>query len=227
MLSPACNLMISQLKIDKYERLLDSFQLVGLEPGQLIFRPYEAIQFVYFPVTAIIAMEIDISDGTSAEIVMIGKEGMVGSGVMGGNQNFSRARVKFAGLAYKLPLTVFQSELSQDRSFLKIWMAVTRQMILQIAMPTVCSSRHSNEQQVIRWLMNTLDKTQGEVLQVTHQEIADSLGIRRESVTLTAGKLSQEGLLEISRGQLRVLNRPELEARACECYRVMNPALKH
>lgn len=227
MLSPACNLMISQLKIDKYERLLDSFQLVGLEPGQLIFRPYEAIQFVYFPVTAIIAMEIDISDGTSAEIVLIGKEGMVGSGVMGGNQNFSRARVKFAGLAYKLPLTVFQSELSQDRSFLKIWMAVTRQMILQIATPTVCSSRHSNEQQVIRWLMNTLDKTQGEVLQVTHQEIADSLGIRRESVTLTAGKLSQEGLLEISRGQLRVLNRPELEARACECYRVMNPALKH
>jgi CRP-like cAMP-binding protein len=227
MLSPACNLMISQLEIDKYERLLDSFQLVGLEPGQLIFRPYEAIQFVYFPVTAIIAMEIDISDGTSAEIVLIGKEGMVGSGVMGGNQNFSRARVKFAGLAYKLPLTVFQSELSQDRSFLKIWMAVTRQMILQIAMPTVCSSRHSNEQQVIRWLMNTLDKTQGEVLQVTHQEIADSLGIRRESVTLTAGKLSQEGLLEISRGQLRVLNRPELEARACECYRVMNPALKH
>lgn len=227
MLSPACNLMISQLKIDKYERLLDSFQLVGLEPGQFIFRPYEAIQFVYFPVTAIIAMEIDISDGTSAEIVLIGKEGMVGSGVMGGNQNFSRARVKFAGLAYKLPLTVFQSELSQDRSFLKIWMAVTRQMILQIAMPTVCSSRHSNEQQVIRWLMNTLDKTQGEVLQVTHQEIADSLGIRRESVTLTAGKLSQEGLLEISRGQLRVLNRPELEARACECYRVMNPALKH
>lgn len=203
MLSPACNLMISQLKIDKYERLLDSFQLVGLEPGQLIFRPYEAIQFVYFPVTAIIAMEIDISDGTSAEIVLIGKEGMVGSGVMGGNQNFSRARVKFAGLA------------------------VTRQMILQIAMPTVCSSRHSNEQQVIRWLMNTLDKTQGEVLQVTHQEIADSLGIRRESVTLTAGKLSQEGLLEISRGQLKVLNRPELEARACECYRVMNPALKH
>ena len=227
MLSPASNLMISQLKIDKYERLLDSFQLVGLESGQMIFRPHEVIQFVYFPVTAIIAMEIDISDGTSAEIVLIGKEGMVGSGVMGGNQNFSRARVKFSGLAYKLPLTVFQSELSQDRSFLKIWMAVTRQMILQIAMPTVCSSRHSNEQQVIRWLMNTLDKTQGEVLQVTHQEIADSLGIRRESVTLTAGKLSQEGLLEISRGQLRVLNRPELEARACECYRVMNPALKH
>ncbi|WP_416558883.1 Crp/Fnr family transcriptional regulator [Limnohabitans sp. yimb22184] len=193
----------------------------------MIFRPHEVIQFVYFPVTAIIAMEIDISDGTSAEIVLIGKEGMVGSGVMGGNQNFSRARVKFSGLAYKLPLTVFQSELSQDHAFLKIWMAVTRQMILQIAMPTVCSSKHSNEQQVIRWLMNTLDKTQGRVLQVTHQEIADTLGIRRESVTLTAGKLSQEGLLEVSRGQLRILDRPQLEARACECYRVMNPALKH
>ncbi|WP_233249390.1 Crp/Fnr family transcriptional regulator [Limnohabitans sp. Hippo3] len=215
------------MKTEKYERLLDSFQLVGLESGQMIFRPYEVIQFVYFPVTAIIALEIDISDGTSAEIVLIGKEGMVGSGVMGGNQNFSRARVKFAGLAYKLPLAVFQSELGQDPSFLKIWMAVTRQMILQIAMPTVCSSRHSNEQQVIRWLLNTLDKTQGEVLSVTHQEIADALGIRRESVTLTAGRLSQDGLLEISRGQIRLLNRAQLEARACECYRVMNPTLKH
>ena len=101
MLSPASNLMIYQLKIDKYERLLDSFQLVGLESGQMIFRPHEVIQFVYFPVTAIIAMEIDISDVTSAEIVLIVKEGMVGSGVMGGNQNFSRARVKFSGLAYK------------------------------------------------------------------------------------------------------------------------------
>jgi len=219
--------MISQLKIDKYERLLDSFQLVGLEPGQLIFRPYEAIQFVYFPVTAIIAMEIDISDGTSAEIVLIGKEGMVGSGVMGGNQNFSRARVKFSGFAYKLPLSIFQSELAQDRAFLKIWMAATRQMILQIAMPTVCSSKHSNEQQIIRWIMNTLDKTQGNSLQVTHQEIADILGIRRESVTLAAGKLSHEGLIEVSRGQLEVLDRPKLEARACECYRVMHPAAPH
>lgn len=227
MLSPASNLMVFQLKIEKYERLRDSFQLVGLDSGQLIFRPYETIQFVYFPVTAIIAMEIDISDGTSAEIVLIGKEGMVGSGVMGGNQNFSRARVKFSGLAYKLPLAVFHSELSHDPAFLKIWMAVTRQMILQIAMPTVCSSRHTNEQQVIRWLMNTLDKTQGKVLQVTHQAIADTLGIRRESVTLAAGKLCQEGLLEMARGQLTVLDRSQLEARACECYRVMNPALKH
>lgn len=100
-------------------------------------------------------------------------------------------------------------------------------MILQIAMPAVCSSKHSNEQQIIRWLMNTLDKTQGHVLQITHQEIADILGMRRESVTLTAGKLSQDGLIEVTRGQLNVLNRQQLEARACECYRVMNPALKH
>ena len=104
-----------------------------------------------------------------------------------------QAHVRFSGFAYKLPLEVFQSELAQDREFLKIWMASTRQMILQIAMPTVCSSKHSNEQQIIRWIMNTLDKTQGHVLQVTHQEIADILGIRRESVTLAAGKLSHEG----------------------------------
>jgi CRP-like cAMP-binding protein len=135
--------------------------------------------------------------------------------------------VKFAGFAYKLPLEIFQSELATDRDFLRIWMATTRQMILQIAMPTVCSSKHSNEQQIIRWLMNTLDKTQGQVLQVTHQEIADTLGISRESVTLTAGKLSHDGLIEVSRGKLAVLDRPQLESRACECYRVMNPALKH
>ena len=227
MLNPANNLMIQQLTTDKYQNLLNHFQLVCLETDQLIFRPHEVIQSVYFPVSAIIAMQIDISDGSSAEIVLIGKEGMVGSGVMGGNQNFSRARTKFSGFAYKLPLQIFQSELAHDRDFLKIWMATTRQMILQIAMPTVCSSKHSNEQQFIRWIMNTLDKTQGHVLQVTHQEIADTLGIRRESVTLAAGKLSHEGLIEVSRGQLSVLNRPVLEARACECYRVMSPAKQH
>ena len=227
MLSPANNLMIKKLNQEKYEKLLSYFQLVCLEADQLIFRPYETIQHVFFPVSAIIAMQIDISDGSSVDIVWIGKEGMVGSGVMGGNQNFSRTRVKFAGFAYKLPLNVFLSELAQDSAFLKIWMATTRQMILQIAMPTVCSSKHSNEQQFIRWLMNTLDKTQGHTLQVTHQEIADTLGIRRESVTLAAGKLSQEGLIEVTRGQLQVLDRPKLEAMACECYRVMNPAKQH
>jgi CRP-like cAMP-binding protein len=227
MLNPTKNLMIKQFDAEKYDKLLQSFQLVCLEAGQLIFRPHEIIQFVFFPVSAIIAMQIDILDGSSADIVLIGKEGMVGSGVMGGNQNFSRARVKFAGFAYKLPLSVFQSELALDSAFLKIWMATTRQMILQIAMPTVCSSKHSNEQQIIRWIMNTLDKTQGQTLQITHQEIADTLGIRRESVTLTAGKLSHEGLIEVTRGQLQILDRPKLEIRACECYRVMHPAKQH
>lgn len=227
MINPSSNLMIKQLNPEKYQNLLSHFQLTGLEADQLIFRPHERIQAVYFPVSAIISMQIDISDGSCAEIVLIGKEGMVGSGVMGGNQNFSRAKVKFAGLAYKLPLEIFQSELAHDREFLKIWMATTRQMILQIAMPTVCSSKHSNEQQFIRWIMNTLDKTQGHSLQITHQEIADILGIRRESVTLAAGKLSHEGLIEVTRGQLEVLDRPKLEARACECYRVMHPAALH
>lgn len=227
MLSPANNLMIKKLNSEKFERLLAHFQLICLEPGQLIFRPHETIQFVFFPVSAIIAMQIDISDGSSADIVLIGKEGMVGSGVMGGNQNFSRACVRFAGFAYKLPLAVFQAELAQDSAFMKIWMAATRQMILQIAMPTVCNSKHSNEQQIIRWIMNTLDKTQGHTLQITHQEIADTLGIRRESVTLAAGKLSHEGLIQVTRGQLEILDRPGLEDRACECYRVMHPALQH
>lgn len=120
MLSPANNLMVKQLISDKYEKLLPSFQLVCLEADQLIFRPYETIQYVFFPVSAIIAMQIDISDGSSVDIVLIGKEGMVGSGVMGGNQNFSRAKVKFSGFAYKLPLSVFLSELAQDSAFLKI-----------------------------------------------------------------------------------------------------------
>jgi CRP-like cAMP-binding protein len=227
MLMPSSNLMINQLRIEKYKNLEDHFQLICLEPDQLIFRPHQFIHFVFFPVSAVISMQIDLSDGSSAEIVLIGKEGMVGSGVMGGNQNFSRAKVKLAGFAYKLPIEIFQSELAQDREFLKIWMATTRQMILQIAMPTVCSSKHSNEQQIIRWIMNTLDKTQGQVLQITHQEMADILGIRRESVTLAVGKLSHDGLIEASRGQITVLDRPQLQSRACECYLMMHPALKH
>lgn len=227
MINLKSNLIINQLSVEKYERLQSSFQLICLEPDQLIFRPYETIQHVYFPVSAIIALQIDISDGSSVDIVLIGKEGMIGSGVMGGNQNFSRARVKFGGFAYKLPLNVFLTELAQDGPFLKIWMATTRQMILQIAMPTICSSKHSVDQQFIRWVMNTLDKTQGHTLQITHQEIADTLGIRRESVTMAAGKLSHEGLIEVTRGQLEVLDRSKLEALACECYRVMHPSQQH
>lgn len=227
MLIPSSNLMLSQLRLEKYKKLEPHLQLICLATDQLIFSPHEAIHFVFFPVSAIISMQIDISDGSCADIVLIGKEGMVGSGVMGGNQNFSRAKVKFPGFAYKLPIEIFQSELAPDPQFLKIWMATTRQMILQIAMPAVCSSKHSNEEQIIRWIMNTLDKTQGLVLNITHQEIADTLGISRESVTLTAGKLSYDGLIEVSRGKLTVLDRPQLASRACECYRVMHPALKH
>ena len=130
-MNPACNVLISQLSSEKCEILLPHLQLSCLEAGQLIFRPQELIQFAYFPVTTIIALQIDISDGSSADIAWVGKEGMVGSGVMGSNQNFSRARVKFSGFAYKLPLQIFQSELAQDRAFLKIWMAATRQMIRQ------------------------------------------------------------------------------------------------
>ena len=99
--------MINQLNVEKYEKLLPHFVLNSLEVGQLVFRPHEIIRHVYFPVTAIISMQIDTSDGFSADIVLVGKEGMVGSGVMGGNQNFSRAQVKFSGLAYKLPVDIF------------------------------------------------------------------------------------------------------------------------
>lgn len=222
-MSPVCNQMIAQLHTDKLKKLLPHLTLNSVEVDQWVFRPHEVIQFVYFPVSAIIALQIDVADGASADIVLVGKENMVGSGVMGGNQNFSRARVRFAGFVYKLPIEVFWSELANDRAFLKIWMAATRHMILQIAMPTVCSGRHTNEQQMVRWILNTLDKTQGQVLLVTHQAIADVLGVRRESVTQVAGKLSQDGLIEVSRGQLHVLNRPGMEAKACACYRIMNP----
>lgn len=222
-MTPLSNSMLKQLIQQKYEKLQPHFILNSFEPGQWVFRPHEAIPFVYFPVSAIIAMQIDMGQSASADIVWVGKEGMVGCGVMGGNQNFSRARVRLGGFVYKLPIDIFQAELAHDNAFLKIWMSATRQMILQIAMPTVCSSKHSNEQQLVRWILNTLGKTQGQVLQVTHQEMADILGIRRESVTLAAGKLSQEGLIELTRGQLQVLDMAAMQARSCECYRLMNP----
>jgi len=205
MMRPASNQLIAQLNDETYKKLLPHWTLNSVEVNQWVFRPHEVIQFVYCPVSAIIALQIDVADGASADIVLVGKENMVGSGVMGGNQNFSRARVRFAGFVYKLPIEVFWSELANDRAFLKIWMAATRHMILQIAMPTVCSGRHTNEQQMVRWIL------------------ADVLGVRRESITQVAGKLSQDGLIEVSRGQLLVLNRPGMEAKACACYRIMNP----
>lgn len=218
MMLPESNHLLAQLNEEHLNRLRPHLEMCCLEEGRVLFGTHETIRFVYFPVSAVIAFKMNLYDSVSADITWVGKEGMVGYGVMNSNQNFNQAYVRFPGFAYKLPIDIFQNELAHNTAFLQIWVAATRQMIFQIALPSICSQRHTNEQQIIRWILTTLDKTSGQVLKVTHQEIADILCMRRESVTLITRKFWSEGLITATRGKITVRDRPGLESRACTCY---------
>jgi Crp-like helix-turn-helix domain len=207
------------------DRLRPHLELCCLETGRVLFGTHETIRFVYFPVSAVIALKMNLYDGISTDITWVGNEGMVGYGVMNSNQNFNLADVRFPGFAYRLPIDIFQRDLAQNTAFLKIWVAATRQMIFQMALPGICSQRHTNEQQIIRWILTTLDKTTGQVLNITHQDIADVLGMRRESVTLITRKFWSEGLITATRGKIAVRDRAGLESKACTCYHALRKAM--
>ena len=218
MMLPQSNHLLAQLQEAHLDRLRPHLELCCLEAGRVLFGTHETIRFVYFPVSAVIAMKMNLYDGISTDITWVGKEGMIGYGVMNSNQNFNQASVRFPGFAYKLPIDIFQNELAQNSAFLQIWVAATRQMIFQIALPSICSQRHSNEQQVIRWILSTIDKTAGQILNITHQDLADILCMRRESVTLITRKFWSEGLITATRGKIEVRDRAGLEKKACMCY---------
>jgi CRP-like cAMP-binding protein len=225
MMLPQSNHLLAQLHEEHLDRLRPHLELCCLEAGRTLFGAHETIRFVYFPVSAVIALKMNLYDGISTDITWVGNEGMLGYGVMNSNQNFNQATVRFPGFAYKLPIDIFQQELAQNSAFLQIWVAATRQMIFQIALPSICSQRHTNEQQIIRWILTTLDKTAGQVLSITHQDMADILCMRRESVTLITRKFWSEGLITATRGKIAVRDRPGLEKKACACYHALRKSM--
>ena len=193
-----------------------------MELGQAIYESGSHQGYVYFPTTSIVSLLYVMHDGSSAEIAIVGNEGVVGISLfMGGETTPSRAVVQSAGYGYRLRASVLKSEFGRGGELQHLLLRYTQVLITQMAQTAVCNRHHSVEQQLCRWLLLSLDRLPSNVLTMTQELIANMLGVRREGVTEAAGKLQEAGLIHYSRGKISVLDRPKLETRVCECYAVV------
>ena len=220
--SPKQNHLLAALPQAEYERLLPHFELIPMPLGEALYESGGRLQHVYFPTTSIISMLYVMEDGASAEIAVVGNEGILGISLfMGGETTPSRAVVQSAGFGYRLKAQMLKQEFNRAGSVMHLLLRYTQALITQMAQTAVCNRHHSVEQQLCRWLLLSLDRLTTQELSMTQELIANMLGVRREGVTEAAGKLQRAGLIEYSRGRITVLDRPGLEKEVCECYAVV------
>lgn len=190
--------------------------------GKVLYESGDALRHVYFPTDAIVSLLYVMESGASAEISVVGNEGLIGVALfMGGESTPSRAIVQSAGHAYRLPGQRLKDEFNRHGELLVLLLRYTQALITQMAQTAVCNRHHSIDQQLCRWLLLSLDRLPSNRLTMTQELIANMLGVRREGVTDAAGKLQKLGVIEYSRGRITVLNRPQLEQLSCECYAVV------
>jgi CRP-like cAMP-binding protein len=219
---PSQNHLLAALPEEEYARLLPNLEWVPLPLGESLSEPGEQMRHVYFPTTAIVSLLYVMEDGASAEIAVVGNEGIVGVSLfMGGETTTSRAVVQSAGHGYRLSGQLLKDAFFRAGPMQRLLLRYTQALLTQMAQTAVCNRHHSVDQQLCRWLLLSLDRLNSNELVMTQELIANMLGVRREGVTEAAGKLQQAGLIEYHRGHITVLDRPGLEAHACECYAVV------
>ena len=220
--SPTQNHLLAVLPPIERERVYPELELVHMALGGVLYESGSKLDHVYFPATAIISLLYVMGDGASAEIAVVGNDGMVGVALfMGGETTPSRAVVQSAGAAYRLSGNVLKSEFRRGGAMQQLLLRYTQALLTQMAQTAVCNRHHSVDQQLCRWLLLSLDRLSSNELTMTQELIANMLGVRREGVTEAAGKLQDAGAIRYSRGRITVLDRPALEAQACECYAVV------
>ena len=216
------NHLLDALPKSDYERLASHLELVPMALGAVLYEPGVRMRHVYFPTTAIVSLLYVMEDGASAEIAIVGNEGMLGISLfMGGETTPSRAVVQSAGYGFRLEAQVLKEEFRRFGPMLHLLLRYTQALITQMAQTAVCNRHHSVDQQLCRWLLLSLDRLSSNEVSMTQELIANMLGVRREGVTEAAGKLQDAGLIRYRRGKITVLDRPALEARSCECYQVV------
>ena len=219
---PSRNHLLAALPADDLTRWMPQLEYVDLTLGQVLYESGRVLSHVYFPTDAIVSLLYVMEDGASAEIAVVGMEGVVGIALfMGGESTPSRGVVQSAGGAYRLRSRVIKEEFQHAGAAMHLLLRYTQALITQMAQTAVCNRHHSLHQQLCRWLLLSLDRLHGSELVMTQELIANMLGVRREGVTESALKLQALGLIRYSRGHITVLNRAGLEARACECYSVV------
>jgi CRP-like cAMP-binding protein len=222
-IKPKDNFLLAALPAEVFDRLLPDLKPVTMPLGEVIYEPGAQLEHVYFPTpSCIVSMLYVMEDGSSAEIAVVGDEGMVGIALfMGGGTTPSRALVQSAGQAFRLPGEALKKEFERHSGLQILLLRYTQALITQMSQTAVCNRHHSVDQQLCRWLLLSLDRLVTNELTMTQELIANMLGVRREGVTEAAGKLQARGLISYSRGRITVLDRPGLEAQVCECYAVV------
>ena len=220
------NVLLSALPPGDRERLLADLQPVAFSPGQVLSEPGETIHSCYFPTSAVISLLYTMRDGSTAEMALVGKEGLLGlTAYLGKGSTYSRSIAVVGGCAFKMPAKRLQEEFAHGGPLQALLLRYTRAFITQVSQTAVCNILHSMEQRLCRWLLSCLDRGNCAELAMTHELIAGMLGGRRESVTLAAGHLQNAGLIHYCRGHIHILDRRGLESHACECYRAVEDEL--
>ncbi len=206
----------------EYERLLPHLEQVSFSLGQVVYESGDRMSYIYFPTTAIISLLYMMENGSSAEMGMAGKEGVIGVALfMGGGTMPNRAVVQSAGGAVRMRAKVLQEEFARAGTFQRLLLRYTQALMTQMSQTAVCNRLHTIEQQLCRWLLLSRDRLDTDELVMTQELIANMLGVRREGVTHAAGRLQENGLISYARGHITILDRHGLEAAVCECYRVV------
>jgi CRP-like cAMP-binding protein len=219
---PQQNHLLAALSPAERERLYPHLQLVPMPLGKVLYESGDLLRHVYFPTDSIISLLYVLEDGASAEISVVGNEGLIGIALfMGGETTPSRAIVQSAGSAYRLMSQNLKEEFHRSGSLQLLLLRYTQALITQMAQTAVCNRHHSVDQQLCRWLLLSLDRLSSNRLIMTQELIANMLGVRREGVTEAAGKLQELGIIRYARGRITVLDRPRLEGLCCECYAVV------
>jgi CRP-like cAMP-binding protein len=220
--SPFQNHLLAALPAAEFKRLEADLELVQMPLGDVLYESGCKLHHVYFPTTSIISLLYVLEDGASAEIAVVGNEGILGISLfMGGDTTPSRAVVQSAGWGYRLKAHLMKEEFKRAGPLMYLLLRYTQALITQMTQTAVCNRHHSIEQQLCRWFLLSLDRLSGHSLTMTQDLIANNLGVRREGVTEAAGKLQRAGYIRYSRGHITVLDRPGLEVRVCECYQVV------
>ena len=219
--NPKRNHLLGALPADEWERWRSQLEHVDLPLGQVLYESGATLSHVYFPTTAIVSLLYVMENGASAEIAVVGNEGIVGISLfMGGESTTSRAVVQSAGGSFRMKASMIKEEFNRA-PVLHLLLRYTQALITQMAQTAVCNRHHSLDQQLCRWLLLSLDRLQGSELIMTQELIANMLGVRREGVTEGALKLQKAGVIRYARGHITVLDREALENLTCECYAVV------
>ena len=219
---PGQNHLLGALPPAEAQRWMPLLESVDLPLGHVLYESGAALGHVYFPTTAIVSLLYVMENGASAEIAVVGNEGIIGVSLfMGGESTPSRAVVQSAGHGFRLKANIMKEEFNRAGPVLHLLLRYTQALITQMAQTAVCNRHHTLDQQLCRWLLLSLDRLQGNQLVMTQELIANMLGVRREGVTEGALKLQRAGLISYARGHITVLDRAGLEKRSCECYSVV------